>query len=197
MTTKSPTSKAQQNTAPVSSGADSFDDLDYAAPTEGVRLGETFLYRPGDAQNAKPGIFPAGHAQAGKAHCGLLPIQGQVLESVKRENDDFGEYEQIVMLLTKGGVGIDGDKILRLNKGQMITLTATGNLKDIVRYAQHPTMSAEVYIRPTGEFRKVKRGSMRVWEQVVTGMTERSLLKVPRLPQLPADDSFDTKQLGN
>lgn len=203
MTTKAPgkDKTPEKNTAPVqgAEGELNFDDLAFDAPVEGMRLGETFLYRPGDIANPKPGIFPPGHRQAGKAHCGLFPIQGYLVEAVERESDEFGEYEQIVMVLTKGGVGIDGDKLKRLEKGQMITFTSTGNLKDVLRYSKHPTHSAEMYIRPTGETRKTKRGQMRVWEQVVTQVVERALIKIPRLPQLPEGDpdSFEPKQLGN
>ena len=183
-----------------------FSDLDFAAPAEAMKVGESFLYRPGDQK--LPGIFsdekdkqgrPVNGVQAGQPHCGWMPIQGWLVEEVLRvakKDSGMKDYYQFVILLTKACPGISGDKIRRCEPGEMIVVKASGNMADFRRAAKNPSNIYEVWMKPTGEYTPMKdpnKQPMRAWDKRVVQYCERSLVKVPRIPELRDDDDFDPR----
>ena len=184
--------------------------LDFETPKDAVKIGKSYLYRPGDQKY--PGTFsteemngkPIHGVQAGKPHCGWMPIQGYLVELVDRvakENSGMRDYQQFVIMLTRGCPAIDGDKIRTCEKGDLIVLKASGTMSDFKRAAKHPSIIYHVVMRPTGGFTKMKdpnKNPMREWEQCVIESLDRKLVTVPRIPELPDadDDGFDPRNLG-
>lgn len=216
MTTKEET-KGKKDDAltkqPAGSAAlakEDFSDLDFDAPSDSMIVGESYLFKPGDEK--LPGIFsseldkkgvPVNGVQAGKPHCGWLPVQGWLVQEHHRpakQGSGMRDYYQYEIMLTKPTVALDGDKHRRCKAGDLVLVKGGGNLHSLRGAAHDPNVITEVYLRPTGEYIPMKDGNknpMRKWEKRALQQAERKLIKVPKLPAYVEDDDFEPDNLTN
>lgn len=133
--------ESTESTGVDTSGADAlFASLPGELKKEGEQtrsVSSGFLYRPEECRQA--------------------PFRGFPMYLFQREDKTYGEYEQIAFLLTAPTVAIKDDKLVRVDAGDTLMVTATAAFQVLRNAAQHSKWTQEVIVRGLGQ-KDVGRG---------------------------------------
>lgn len=172
------------------------------AQKPGVQVDCVYVFRVSETGAEEPGIEKSPKNGQQRAHCGLTGLQGypvNVRENRSRyKESETGLFEMLEFFLTAPGYGIreaDGEegaitKAKLCPPGSLILVPLNDQLKDLVRYAAHPTHTIECVVIPGEKAKKPTQSGYfpRNWEirKVSEGVVERSAIKgLAALPALP------------